>query len=316
MRLFEIPSEQGMLALRALKTVALADGALSELERELLVVAAQLYGVSMDELELEALAPIDPPELEGQIAEEQDRHRLLQACMTCAMADGEASQAEYEALLALRQALAIGDQETRLFKKLVQGAVVRTRIALTRAAMQDIKPIAKELGFSGLAKMLLFGSPYRTEDKALADKYRRLGLLPKGTVGREYWIALRSKGFGFPGEVGALPEPAARHDLCHLLTGYDTDPRGELLVLAFTAGMRGEDSFHMICMGMVNFHLGMKVQAVAEPTTGLFEPAAFARAIERGAAMTIDLLDPAWDVWSIMDRDMDEVRSAINLLPV
>src|SRR5439155_974344 len=81
----------------------------------------------------------------------------------------------------------------------------------------------------------------REEDSALAWRYRRLGLLPEGTLGREYWKYSRKNGFAMPGEIAGPDEIVVNHDLIHVLTGYDTDPPGEFEAAGFTAGICGED---------------------------------------------------------------------------
>ena len=39
------------------------------------------------------------------------------------------------------------------------------------------------------------------------------------------------------------------------------------------------------------------------------------KAIARGAAMNIDLTDD-WDPWTVMDRDIDELRAEYNIAPL
>ena len=48
MRLFQVPEDGALAALRALKVVALANGELADNERILLEIAATLYGVAAD----------------------------------------------------------------------------------------------------------------------------------------------------------------------------------------------------------------------------------------------------------------------------
>src|SRR5689334_10368818 len=103
MHLFRIPASQAVPALRALKSIAVANGAFDEKERSLLEVAARLYGHG--DQDLDALRPISPLDLAQAIGSYEDRLRLLQACMVMALADGEATAEEWRALEAMRTAL-------------------------------------------------------------------------------------------------------------------------------------------------------------------------------------------------------------------
>jgi len=38
---------------------------------------------------------------------------------------------------------------------------------------------------------------------------------------------MRARGFTFPGQKGGFPEGFVKHDLCHVLAGFDTDPAGD-----------------------------------------------------------------------------------------
>ena len=41
--------------------------------------------------------------------------------------------------------------------------------------------------------------------------YKRLGLLPQGTLGREYWAHLTALGYRFPGEPAGIADSVAYH---------------------------------------------------------------------------------------------------------
>ena len=68
---------------------------------------------------------------------------------------------------------------------------------------------------------LFFGAAVNRE---MLWNYKRLGLLPEGTLGREYWKHLTEVGFGFPGEPGGIAESVAYHDIAHVLAEHDTTP--------------------------------------------------------------------------------------------
>jgi ubiquinone biosynthesis protein Coq4 len=83
----------------------------------------------------------------------------------------------------------------------------------------------------------------RAVNKDKVWSYKRLGLLPEGTLGREYWKHLTEVGFGFPGEPGGIADSVAYHDVGHVLAAHDTTPAGEIQQGSFQGGNRREDGF-------------------------------------------------------------------------
>ena len=75
-------------------------------------------------------------------------------------------------------------------------------------------------------------------DPALVARYEALGKLPQNTFGKALWDFDKTNGYPFPGDPTALNAAfATPHDSTHVISGYDTSARGELLVSTFTAGM-------------------------------------------------------------------------------
>ena len=58
---------------------------------------------------------------------------------------------------------------------------------------------------------------------------------------------------------------------------------------------------------LLQFHAGRQILPGPCPS-GLLMPDAFFRAVARGAAMKVDLLK-GFDMWSIVDRPLDELRA-------
>ena len=73
--------------------------------------------------------------------------------------------------------------------------------------------------------------------------YKRLGLLPDGTLGREFFRHMATVGFAFPGEPNGIPDSIAYHDVIHVLAEHATTPLGEIQQASFQAGNRREDGF-------------------------------------------------------------------------
>jgi ubiquinone biosynthesis protein Coq4 len=150
------------------------------------------------------------------------------------------------------------------------------------------------------------------EDPEVAWKYKQLGLLPEGTVGREFWEHCTKNRFGVPGEKGGIPERMVFHDFGHVLAGYDTRPESEIQQGAFQGGFVREDGFAFLMFVIIQFHLGVKVTPVSAGYTGLFDVQKVLRAAERGAACKVDLSDH-WDPFAVADAPVEQLRTEYGI---
>jgi ubiquinone biosynthesis protein Coq4 len=176
--------------------------------------------------------------------------------------------------------------------------------------------LTKQRGVGWLAKTLATLAGI-AEDPPTAARFRALERAPAGSLGRAYFDFTIKNQFSFPGEKGAPPEPVVYHDLTHVLSGYDTDPSGEMQVLAFHTGCRREehDPFSFLMFGIAEFHLGISMSPVASPTKGMFDPVKVFRALQRGRACKIDPTK-GWDPWPVMDRPLADLRAEYGIPPL
>jgi ubiquinone biosynthesis protein Coq4 len=154
-------------------------------------------------------------------------------------------------------------------------------------------------------------------DPTLVARYDALGKLPANTFGKALWEFDKANGYSFPGDPGALNAAfATPHDATHVISGYDTSYRGEILVSTFTAGMHPINPMagHILPV-IFNGHLGVKFNDVATPATGGLDPDEFWHAWGRGRDMTVDLFAPDWNAWDWVERDLDELRRDWNVTP-
>jgi hypothetical protein len=151
-------------------------------------------------------------------------------------------------------------------------------------------------------------------DPELAWKYKQLGLLPEGTLGRAYWAHVTSRKLAMPGEPHGFAWQVV-HDMGHLLGNHDTDPRGEIEQAAFEAGYMKRDPFFLIFATTMIFHLGFDVlgDSYIGHARGAFDPAAAVDAFQRGLAVNVDLTE--WDYWPHVARPLEEVRRELNIRP-
>lgn len=148
-------------------------------------------------------------------------------------------------------------------------------------------------------------------DKAHVD-FDRLRALPATTLGGAYVRYLDEKNldpdlFQEPPGLPEVPAYIAKrmrqvHDLWHVLTGYDTDVRGEIALQAFTWAQTDATSAMLVTFGgLARFGLANR---------GLF--VRVVDAYRRGKKA--EFLPPLWleEMW---DRPLDEVRAELGIVP-
>jgi hypothetical protein len=121
---------------------------------------------------------------------------------------------------------------------------------------------------------------------------------------------MTARGFAFPAEPRGFPEELVRHDLSHVLSGYDTDLPGECENAAFTAGFVREDPFSYRSMILVHCHLDMEMFP-HDPSKARwgFHAERVVPALERCLRVERDPYDLSWDFREDFPRPIAEVRS-------
>lgn len=296
--------------LRALKTVALVDGEVHPLERDLLESLQRF--VLGTQLDVDALTPIEPGELAAAIPEGPFRTRIVEGCIFMTLVDGEAGAAEVKLVDAFADALGVEDRSQQTLHRYVDGSLRLLRFDLLRRfiAADRLKHEWQERGLRGLWRLAL--TAMRGGDPALAARYDALQELPDGTLGREYHRFIRANEFSLPGEPGSPPEVMVFHDCTHVLTGYGTSPVEETQIAAFHAGNRGHDKFGVMMFLLMQFHLGVRITPVTDGLEGVVVPHLVLDAFERGTHLTRDL-STSWEPQLDFERSVDEIRREFNI---
>src|SRR5918912_2268848 len=248
-----------------------------------------------------ALPRPTPGELAAALPDRRLATEAAHMLTAMAFVDGALDAAKISAALDYSAALGIGEPYMQEIADAAHGHVAAALADMTRRNLESITG-RPPLDGDAMAWFL----PYRGDgvDPALAARYRALGSLPAGTLGREYWEQYQRNGYAFPGEPNGLNEAfATPHDCTHVLSGYDTSPRGELLVSTFTAAMHPSRPMEGHILPVIfSWHLGIKINDVAGSATGALDPREFWHAWARGAAITDDLFAPDWDFWSCVEE--------------
>lgn len=311
---FKLPTpEQGIHGLRAMKTVALADGDLDASELAMLQAGQELSGAECD---IEALAEIAPAELAAAVVDPQIRWQMVQAMVLMSAVDEQPDRREVVLIEQFAAALEVDSFTVGAARKLARGYNRLARFDVLRRfwAVDKIGERIRERGLRELWNALQ-AVRGKYEDEAVAERYRALGELPEGTLGRAYYESMRADGFPLPGEPGCAPEAITYHDMTHILGGYGTEPHEEILVACFSAGFRRKNPMAYVLFVLGQFHLGVQMTPTAVPTSrGMFNPRTAIAAIRRGAAMNVDL-SSGWEYWDVIDQPLETLRARYNIAP-
>ncbi len=106
--LFNFSPSESLAVLRALKTVAMADGNFAMKEQAMLVASAELLGVDAEPRDLPT---VSAAELAAVVVGPSARVVALKACLVMAIVDGQISPEEWKVLSAFRGALAIDEAQ-------------------------------------------------------------------------------------------------------------------------------------------------------------------------------------------------------------
>ena len=293
--------------LRAIKTVLTLEAPLNPIEQKL-IAAAQRHVLRSD-VDVDGLAPITAAELAAIVVRPEVRAQLVMGMVVATFVSGDARPRQHEAIAEFTAALDVDMPELEDLRLLIDHRLTLLRFDVLRRTYigEGLAAIWRDEGVRGLVERLARFRGW-AEEPTLAARYRALGDLPEGTLGRAYFEHCRRGGFAFPGERFGAPEAIVVHDMAHVLGGYGTDPAGELQVAAFTAGFRKrEQTLSILLFALAQFDLGIAMVPVAEPELGNLDADAFLTAFARGAAMRVDLFD-GWDMWAAVDQPLDVLR--------
>jgi len=304
------PAREHDTVLRALRTALNPNGALSATERSFLDTYAAICGQAAPGVEP---LPINPREvvIDGGHA----RKRLVQLIALAVLLSRPVRPASLAFLKGVASALSTHDAVIDVIEALSKGQRLKVRLLAMRRAMRVmLKEAYLKEGVMGVLRVPIAMALKAPVNKDKLWNYKRLGLLPEGTLGREYWKHMTQVGFGFPGDVAGIPDSIAYHDVAHVLADNDITPLGEIQQGSFQGGNRREDGFFFIQMVILQFHQGVQVTPATGAQTGNFQPDKVLWAIHRGAQCNVDLTHQ-WNFWPLMTLPLAEARARIALLP-
>ena len=303
-------SQQLDTVFRVLRTALSPGEALQPRERLFLETYARITGY--------ALPSADPEVVDAQqvrIEGAHQRKRLIQLSAIAVLLSNPVRPGSVAFVERLSQHLETRDSVIDVVAALQGGRHVRVRMLAARRAFRAMfKEAYLSEGWIGVLRFFAAMVLKAAVNKDKLWTYKRLGLLPEGTLGREYWKHLTEVGFGFPGEPGGIPDSVAYHDVGHVLADNDTTPLGEIQQGSFQGGNRREDGFFFIQFVILQFHHGVKVTPATAPQVGNFDPEKVLWAIHRGAKCNVDITHQ-WNFWPLMSLTLQDARARVALLP-
>lgn len=312
---FERPSSPQVLAgLRAMRTLIDSKGTPDPAEETFLETVQRVWGTTHD---LTRLRPIPPEELAREIPEGPLGRQLVTGLVALSLLDGEAQPAEVACITAFAAALGVPDTARKTLTQLADGHLRRMRFDLIRrswVAKKIREEVLVDRGIWGALKTALAVAG-KVGDPEMLARCEALEGYPAGSLGRAYHDYMKANGFALPGTRGAPPDIMLVHDCAHLLSGYGTDVAGEVQVVGFLIGFAKQDPLDHLLSVMMQFHLGVQITPGAQPTKNRFEIEPFLRAVQRGAAMNVDLND-RWDPWAVFHEPLEELRRRYGVPPL
>jgi uncharacterized tellurite resistance protein B-like protein len=307
------PRDQAIYAIRAMKSVALADGELHPQERRMLELALELFEL---ELDVDAIETIEPEALAEGLTDPDARHNFVSRLVVLTTLDGEVTPDEVELVERYAAALGVEERAVKNLRQLSEGHVRAMMFDLGRRSFMPklIKGVWQDQGLRGL--WTIAKAAAGIEDAEQAARFAALAELPEHTLGYALYHQFADNGFAYPGQKHGPPAAMLFHDVGHVLAGYGTSPREELLVCAFQCGYMGDDGLVMYLMIAMLFQLAIEPIAKLRGVPAhreLVDVDTFMTAYERGKAMRSTLV--GWDPWPHVERPLAEVRAELGVAP-
>jgi len=290
--------------LGAMRAVAETGGTASDADKQAIESAARyIFGVNAT---FDTIASAPPQELVRTLLSSGLDAEAMKFLAVMALVDGTLDRTKIAEVMRYATALGV---EARYLDEIVEAAQGKLQEALADMTRANMESITEKPWSGDVVKWLL---PYTGDavDPALAAKFEALGQLDDDTFGHAFWAHFKENNYAFPGLPTALNAAfCVPHDSAHVLSGYDTTARGELLVSTFTASMHRINPMagHVLPV-IFTWHLGVEINAVAGMEGGALDPAEFWHAWAGGAATTIDTFAPGWDFWTYVDVPLAALR--------
>jgi len=300
--------------LGAMRAVAEARTPATDNDRRSIASARRYIFGQGGDLDVAALRPVSAEELATALRGTDLAENAVKFITVMAFVDGELDRDKIACAMRYAGALGMHQHYIEQINEAARGELREVLADMIRCNMQSIT--GKPWSGGDINQWLL---PYAGDHANPGEvaRFETLADQPQGTFGRAFYEHFRRNNYGFPGDPKALNAAfSLPHDSVHVLTGYDTTPRGEILVSTFTAAMHPyfPMSGHILPV-IFSWHLMVQINEVARSARDALDPVEFWRAWAAGAATTIDTFAPAYDFWSHVKEPLQDFRGRSAILP-
>jgi hypothetical protein len=314
--ILDAPPGAAAAVLGAMRAVALEHGGpgLTEMDRETIGSAATIV-LGLGEVDVDAIVPVDPAGLATATADAGEARRAIRMLAVMSLADGEIDAEKTALVRAYAEALEIEADYLDILTEAAADEIAQAAACIVRKNAESFPHLdSSRLSISAVAPFF----PYKeAADPELEARYKTLGELAPGTFGHAFFEHFHKNGFFFPGNPDGLAEGfTTPHDSSHVLSGYSTSEAGEICVSTFIGAMHPDHPMAAEVLPVIfSWHLGVKLNDIANSTTGVFEPRHFWTAWERGSKVTTDVVAADWDFWGATTVPLQELRAAYGVPP-
>lgn len=303
--------DQARSTLAVMLGIAATEGMPADIDHATIAAATRYVFHLEPQFGLAGLIPLSPAR-QAELTDDPDVARqAVSFAAIMAFAGGALDQAKLSATVKLADQLGVRDDFVNDLARLALGDLKEAKDHMLCTGIESITGRAWTT-----AEIAPWMQPYdKQPDAALATRFHALSRLPENTFGYAFAAFYQANNYIYPGEPGAMNfEFAVRRHSTHVLAGYDTSPRGELLTSTLTATMhRSHAMSGHILPALLSWHLGIPLTPAAGSATGTFEPEEFFYAWTRGEDTTLDLLGPNWNFWAAAIQPIEAVREAVGL---
>jgi len=294
--------------LGAMRAVAEAGSGLSEADIRTLQGASLYMFGQREPLDIPNLKPVAPAALASEIGHHVLRENALKFVTIMAFVDGRLDKGKIGKVTDYAAALGLSESYVDDIADAAAGHVQEALAHMVRSNLESIT--GRDWGADADETAWLL--PYKDKPEPdLVSRFEQLSSLPPNTFGHAFYEHYHGNGYDFPGAPDGLNFAfGVPHDSAHVLSGYNTTARGELLVSTFTAGMHPHFPMagHILPV-IFSWHLDIQINPVAKSTEGALDPDQFWHAWAAGKAATVDTFAPGWDFWAYVETPLAELRA-------
>jgi ubiquinone biosynthesis protein Coq4 len=262
------------------------------------------------EIDLATVPLLPPAAFAAQLTDAEHRAHALEYLTLAPYIQSEMRAEQADLVAAYFAALNLRSDAFVFMKNIAHRHILMSQLCITRKLLPLLLPGGPVTHLVRAARML---RESRGDAKIAAD-YLALEKLPEGTLGNVFFRFHRNRGFALPGEKGCIPEElSALHDLMHIISGYNTDSRGEILAQAFAGGTMPKHGMMAAVSGLLSFHNGLVFDGRGryKLVQNNLDARAWAQAFERGMT-SVHFLD-GWDFKADWRTPVGEVRERFNV---